>query len=42
MKGYIVAFILGMVVATVGISGVAKIFDNGVQKVQSLSKEAAQ
>ena len=42
MKGYIVAFILGMVVATVGISGVAKIFDNGVAKVQSLSKEAAQ
>ena len=42
MKGYIVSFILGMVVATVGISGVAKIFDNGVAKVQSLSKEAAQ
>ena len=42
MKGYIVAFILGMVVATVGLSGVAKIFDNGVAKVQSLSKEAAQ
>ncbi len=41
MKGYIVAFILGMVVATVGISGVAKIFDNGVQKVQEYSKEAA-
>ena len=42
MKGYIIAFILGMVVATVGLSGVAKIFDNGVAKVQSLSKEAAQ
>lgn len=41
MKGYIVAFILGMVVATVGVSGVAKIFDNGVSKVQEMSKEAA-
>ncbi len=41
MKGYIVAFILGMIVATVGLSGVAKIFDNGVAKVQEMSKEAA-
>lgn len=41
MKGYIIAFVLGMVVATVGISGIAKIFDNGVQKVQEYSKEAA-
>lgn len=41
MKGYIVAFILGMVVATVGVSGVAKMFDNGVAKVQEMSKEAA-
>lgn len=41
MKGYIVAFVLGMVVATVGVSGIANIFDNGVQKVQQYSKEAA-
>lgn len=41
MKGYIVAFILGMVVATVGLGGIAKIFDNGVAKVQEMSKEAA-
>lgn len=41
MKGYIVAFVLGMIVATVGLSGVAKIFDNGVAKVQEMSKEAA-
>lgn len=41
MKGYILAFILGMVVATVGVSGVAKMFDNGVAKVQEMSKEAA-
>ncbi len=41
MKGYIVSFVLGMIVATVGLSGVAKIFDNGVAKVQEMSKEAA-
>jgi len=41
MKGYIVAFVLGLVVATVGVSGIMKIFDNGVQKVQEYSKDAA-
>lgn len=41
MKGYIISFVLGMVVATVGLGGVAKIFDNGVAKVQEYSKEAA-
>ena len=41
MKGYIVAFILGMVVATVGVSGVARIFDNGANYVQEKAKEAA-
>ena len=42
MKGYIVAFILGMIVATVGMGGVMRMVDNGVQKVQQYSKEAAQ
>lgn len=37
--GYIVAFILGIVVATVGFTGVAKIADQGVEKVQSITKE---
>ena len=41
MKGYIISFILGMVVATVGVGGVMKIFDNGVSKVQEVSKEYA-
>jgi len=41
MKGYIVAFVLGMIVATVGVGGVMKIFDNGVSKVQEVSKEYA-
>lgn len=33
--------IFGLVIATVGFSGVARIFDNGVQKVQEVSREAA-
>lgn len=37
--GYIVAFVLGIVVATVGFQGVAKIADAGVEKVQSITKE---
>lgn len=41
MKGFILGFILGIVVVSVGFSGIAKIFDNGVAKVQSISKEAA-
>lgn len=41
MKGYIVAFVLGMVVATVGVSGVARIFDNGTTFIQEKAKEAA-
>jgi hypothetical protein len=37
--GYVIAFVLGIVVATVGFSGVAKIADHGVEKVQSITKE---
>jgi uncharacterized membrane protein YtjA (UPF0391 family) len=39
--GYIITFILGIVIATVGFSGVAKIADTGVAKVQQVSKDAA-
>jgi hypothetical protein len=41
MKVFIAGTIFGLVVATVGLSGIAKIFDNGVAKVQEVSKEAA-
>ena len=41
MISHIIAFVLGIVVATVGFTGVAKVADNGIQKVQSISKEAA-
>ena len=42
MKQFIAGTIFGLVLATVGFSGIARILDNGVQKVQSVSKEAAQ
>ena len=41
MSKLIIGFILGLVVSAVGFSGIARIFDNGVQKVQEVSKEAA-
>jgi hypothetical protein len=41
MKNIFIGFVLGLVVATVGFSGIARIADNGVTKVQEISKEAA-
>lgn len=42
MKGFIIGFVLGLVVAAVGFSGVARIADKGVTKIQEQSKELAQ
>jgi uncharacterized membrane protein YtjA (UPF0391 family) len=39
--GYVITFVLGIVVATVGFTGIARIADTGVAKVQAVSKEAA-
>lgn len=41
MKAFIAGTIFGLVLATVGFSGMARMLDNGVQKVQEVSKEAA-
>jgi hypothetical protein len=41
MKGLIVAFILGIVVDQVGFSGVARIFDKGVDTIRTQSQELA-
>jgi hypothetical protein len=38
--GYIIVFVLGIAVATVGFGGIAKIGDSVVTKVQSVTKEA--
>jgi uncharacterized membrane protein YtjA (UPF0391 family) len=39
--GYLIAFIIGIVVATVGVTGIAKIADTGVAKMQQVTKDAA-
>ena len=41
MKGFVAGTIFGIVICTVGFSGIAKILDTGVNKVQEYSKEAA-
>ena len=41
MKGFILGTVFGLVLATVGFSGIAKMLDNGVDKVKTHSKELA-
>jgi hypothetical protein len=41
MKAFVLGTIFGILICTVGLSGIAKILDNGVSKVQEVSKEAA-
>ena len=37
----IIGFVLGLVVATVGFSGIARMLDRGVQTIQTQSQELA-
>jgi hypothetical protein len=37
--GFILGVITGIIISTVGISGVANVLDNGVQAVKRLSSE---
>lgn len=39
--GYVIAFIMGIVVATVGFTGIAHIGDKAVNQVQQVTKDAA-
>lgn len=41
MIKFLAGVITGIIITTVGFSGIARMFDNGVQKVQDVSKEAA-
>ena len=41
MKAFVLGTVFGILICTVGVSGIAKILDNGVSKVQEVSKEAA-
>ena len=42
MSKIIIGFVLGVVVASVGFSGIARMLDRGVQSIQIQSKELAQ
>ncbi len=42
MKNFVLGAIFGLVIATVGFSGLARMFDRGVQTIQQTSKELAQ
>ncbi len=42
MKNFVLGTIFGLVIATVGFSGLARMFDRGVQTIQQTSKELAQ
>lgn len=41
MRNFVIGTIFGIVVATVGFSGIARIADTGVTKIQGVAKEAA-
>ena len=41
MKGFIIGTVFGIMVCTVGFTGIARMFDNGLTKVQEVSKEYA-
>jgi capsular polysaccharide biosynthesis protein len=42
MRNLAIGFVLGLIVATVGFSGLARMFDKGVDQVKHTSKELAQ
>lgn len=41
MKAFVLGTVFGILISTVGLSGIARILDNGVSKVQEVSKEVA-
>ena len=42
MIKFVIGFVVGVTVATVGFSGIARISDSGVQTIQQTTKELAQ
>ena len=41
MTKFVAGIITGIVICTVGFTGIARMFDNGVAKVQEVAKDAA-
>ena len=42
MRNLVIGFVLGLVVASVGFGGIARMLDRGVDTIQQTSKELAQ
>lgn len=42
MIKFIAGFVFGVMVCTIGAAGILKLMDNGVSKVQQVTREAAQ
>jgi capsular polysaccharide biosynthesis protein len=41
MSKFVLGFVLGLVVATVGFAGMARVLDRGVQSIQEISRDLA-
>lgn len=41
MKGFILGTVFGLILATVGFSGIARMLDKGVEQVKTQSQEMA-
>ena len=41
MKNFLIGTVFGIIIATVGFSGIAKMLDNGVEKVKQVTVEQA-
>jgi len=41
MKNFIIGTVFGIVIATIGFSGVARLLDGGVNKVKAIAHEQA-
>jgi hypothetical protein len=41
MKNFLIGTVFGIIVATIGFSGIAKLLDNGVEKVKQVTVEQA-
>ena len=41
MKTFLIGVIFGIVIATVGFSGIAKMMDNGINKTKEIAVESA-
>ena len=41
MKQFVLGIVTGIIICTVGFSGIARIFDHGVQAIQNTARDAA-